>query len=243
MSNIVYVGTYFDTLGRKMPNDKKIGITTDDVSSRQRALSRTKSPIGFVMLRAWKIGGDARDIERALHSVFKDQQITGEWFKDVDETVIDGVKSVMDLLSRFGATVEEMDLDTQEVVDDEESATNSASAKLVRKTSDKSFRKHFPEKFIGESLKYGRGQQTGNPMSVVIDILGADEYRSNHLQEVFQTISEARLATNIYLTDAFGCGNMNSVNRSHWDQMTCVRTGKTVDQMCEEFSRNEGEVK
>ena len=96
MSNVLYIGMHHDSNGSVMPNYKKIGITTDDVNNRQRSLSRTKSPIGFVMLKAWKLESDARDVERHVHLFLDEYRLAGEWFSDDEDTVTSKVISTMD---------------------------------------------------------------------------------------------------------------------------------------------------
>ncbi len=168
MSNIVYVGTYFDTLGRELPNDKKIGITTDNVHNRQRALSRTKSPLGFVMLYAWKVDMEARLIEKTLHDLFKDQRITGEWFRDEGETVADGVFSLMNLLSTVGTRVEQMDLETREVAVEGEPSVEISTANLVRKRKSKS---SITDEFCFTHLNGATFVQNAYKRTIVVEVL------------------------------------------------------------------------
>jgi len=132
MSNIVYVGTYGDVLGRSISlNDKKIGITTDSVKNRKNSLSNTKSPIQFVMLRAWKINGDAYPVEQSLHKLYLSRRIPdgGEWFEDEDDSILTGVESLMKLLN-----ASEIDLlNSNSVESKEDHNLNEDKSSVVRK--------------------------------------------------------------------------------------------------------------
>ena len=162
-SNIIYVGAYFDIHGRDVLNDKKIGVTTDDVKSRKRDLTPTKSPMGYVMLNAWKVGPEADKIEKVLHNLLEDRKSHGEWFFDDDDTVVSKVQNFMETLGLFGASIEEMDLDEKEVIDGEERSLSPSESKTVRKRrarkkkiKDEYLYCHFSGRTLTQSL-YGRG--------------------------------------------------------------------------------------
>jgi hypothetical protein len=105
----VYIGTYYheehsghlcvvNDDGEYVELEKKIGKTSD-LTSRENALNRTKSPIGYVMLRAWKTGDKTDIVEQQLHAILAHNRVHGEWFSDNDEdnTLEDRVSRYMTL--------------------------------------------------------------------------------------------------------------------------------------------------
>ncbi len=97
--NIVYVMRYIDIEG--CVNDipyKKIGITRiENLDNRVQQISGTKSPIKVQCVFAWS-HDNAREIEKALHTLLKDLKSEGEWFKDKHNNLADRMKLIMKLL-------------------------------------------------------------------------------------------------------------------------------------------------
>ena len=145
MSNILYIGILVDVLGRTLGIvDKKIGITTDNVDKRAKQLGKTKSPIGYTMIKAWKFEGDSRKVETTLHSLFADQRTEGEWFSDEKDTIIDGVVSFMDLLGSYGISVEEIDLDnSSKSIDSTSDVIENNQSNKLRRNFNKPHRLHW----------------------------------------------------------------------------------------------------
>jgi hypothetical protein len=103
----IYIGTYYHTRQKgilSIVNDdgeyflleKKIGKTVD-INQRETSLNRTKSPIGYTMLRVWNTGENTDKIEKGLHAVFDDVRSEGEWFEDPQNTLIDRVSAYMEI--------------------------------------------------------------------------------------------------------------------------------------------------
>ncbi|WNO11646.1 GIY-YIG nuclease family protein [Teredinibacter sp. KSP-S5-2] len=98
---IVYIMRHIDSGGyiEEIPY-KKIGITgagNATLTSRLQQISNTKSPIKAQCIAAWS-HTNARDIENALHLLLDDIRIEGEWFLDKDDTLVERMQPVMDLL-------------------------------------------------------------------------------------------------------------------------------------------------
>lgn len=88
---------------------KKIGITGDGnstLSSRLQQISNTKSPIKAQCIAAWG-HDDARAVESALHALLADSQVEGEWFLDKDDTLVERMQPIMDLIGASIIHIEE----------------------------------------------------------------------------------------------------------------------------------------
>ena len=100
----IYIGEHYHrgglTLYAKNKNgdlvqlEKKIGKTID-LAGRESELSRTKSPIGYSMMAAWKTDSDTNKIETSLHSLLDHDRVHGEWFKDTNDDLIGRVADYM----------------------------------------------------------------------------------------------------------------------------------------------------
>ena len=65
MEGYIYLGQYYDVLGRELNlSDKKIGLSIDPVG-REYQLNRTKSPIGYSIIAVYKVD-DMNKVERML---------------------------------------------------------------------------------------------------------------------------------------------------------------------------------
>lgn len=86
MEGYIYLGRYYDVLGRDLTlSDKKIGLSKDPVS-RVYQLNRTKSPIGYEVISLFKVD-DMYRVEKLLHSILDSRRVHGEWFKDDEDTL------------------------------------------------------------------------------------------------------------------------------------------------------------
>lgn len=86
MEGYIYLGQYYDVLGRDLNlSDKKIGLSKDPVS-RIYQLNRTKSPIGYEVISLFKVD-DMYRVEKLLHSILDSRRVHGEWFKDDEDTL------------------------------------------------------------------------------------------------------------------------------------------------------------
>jgi len=86
MEGYIYLGQYYDVLGRELSlSDKKIGLSKDPVS-REYQLNRTKSPIGYTIISLFKVD-NMNKVEKMLHSILDGRRVSGEWFRDDDDTL------------------------------------------------------------------------------------------------------------------------------------------------------------
>lgn len=120
MEGYIYLGEYYDVLGRELSlSDKKIGKSIDPVS-REYQLNRTKSPIGYTIISAYKVD-DMDKVEKMLHAILDSRRLFGEWFKD-DEDTLNG--EFINFMNIYGGTP----IDVKEM---KETTTLSADTRLV----------------------------------------------------------------------------------------------------------------
>jgi len=86
MEGYIYLGELYDVLGRELSiGDKKIGLSAQPLN-REYQLNRTKSPIGYKIISAFKVDNMYR-VEKMLHSILDSRRVFGEWFKDDEDTL------------------------------------------------------------------------------------------------------------------------------------------------------------
>ncbi|HEU4592368.1 MAG TPA: GIY-YIG nuclease family protein [Steroidobacteraceae bacterium] len=98
MSHLLYVMSMQPILeADKLPLHKKVGITNNTVI--RAAQLATKMPFTLYVEAAWEVGdGRAAQVEAALHKVLNGSNIEGEWFEDPDESLVDGLRQIMQLM-------------------------------------------------------------------------------------------------------------------------------------------------
>jgi len=86
MEGYIYLGELYDVLGRELSiGDKKIGLSAQPLN-REYQLNRTKSPIGYKIISAFKVDNMYR-VERMLHAILDSRRVFGEWFRDDEDTL------------------------------------------------------------------------------------------------------------------------------------------------------------
>ena len=86
MEGYIYLGELYDVLGRELSiGDKKIGLSAQPLN-REYQLNRTKSPIGYKIISAFKVDNMYK-VERMLHAILDSRRVFGEWFKDDEDTL------------------------------------------------------------------------------------------------------------------------------------------------------------
>ena len=95
MSHILYVMSMQPILeSDSLPPHKKIGITNNTVVRATQL--QTKMPFTMYVEAAWEIpNGRAQELETALHKLLDALNIDGEWFRDPDDTLVDGVRRLL----------------------------------------------------------------------------------------------------------------------------------------------------
>jgi len=99
----VYIGQYFHIKNKDLPLDYKFGVT-DNLDNREYSLGRTKSPIKYMILRAWELPSNVKreKVEKIIALIFDENKYDGcEWY-DVDGDVFQGkIKNLFEILSEM----------------------------------------------------------------------------------------------------------------------------------------------
>lgn len=123
MEGYIYLGQYYDVLGRTLTlSDKKIGLSKDPVS-REYQLNRTKSPIGYSIIAVYKVDNMTK-VEKMLHSILDSRRVFGEWFKD-DEDTLTG--EFINFMSTYGGVV----YNVGEIKESRESLQSTPDTRLI----------------------------------------------------------------------------------------------------------------
>lgn len=97
----VYIGQYWHINGKDLPLDYKFGVT-DNLDAREYALGRTKSPIKYMILKAWELPSNVKreKVEKLIELVFDDSKYGGcEWY-DVDGDIFqEKIAKLFEILS------------------------------------------------------------------------------------------------------------------------------------------------
>jgi hypothetical protein len=137
--SLVYVMRHID-IGENIDIPyKKVGITGKGgatLDSRLRQISNTKSPIKAQYVAAWH-HSSAKEIESALHSILDECRIEGEWFLDKDDTLVERMRPIMNLLKATEIKIpESQDEYTKSVMRREKSSLEKAEHALMGKIAD-----------------------------------------------------------------------------------------------------------
>jgi hypothetical protein len=107
----IYLGQYYDVLGRELNiTDKKIGFSEIPLT-RQNSLNRTKSPIGYEIILLFEVD-DMRKVEKMLHAILDSRRVYGEWFRDDEDTLTGEFNNFMVAYGGTPITVEELKPET-----------------------------------------------------------------------------------------------------------------------------------
>jgi hypothetical protein len=97
----VYIGQYYHIKNKELPLDFKFGVT-DDLDQREYSLGRTKSPIKYMILKAWELPSNVKreKVEKMIALVFDEHKYDGcEWY-DVDGETFQGkIKELFEIIS------------------------------------------------------------------------------------------------------------------------------------------------
>jgi hypothetical protein len=124
----VYLGRYYHISNKELPLDFKFGVT-DNLDKREFQLGNTKSPIKYMILRAWKIPHNVKreQIESFIGLVFDKEKYDGcEWYDIQDDdhaiTFQNKIKDLFICFSKFTSddtfVFEEVDLKTSSKIAD-----------------------------------------------------------------------------------------------------------------------------
>ena len=107
MEGYIYLGEYYDVLGRELDaTDKKIGKTISLIQ-REYQLNRTKSPIGYKIISAYLVDNMDK-VEKLLHVILDSRRLVGEWFKDEEDTLTGEFINFMNIYGGTQVNMEEI---------------------------------------------------------------------------------------------------------------------------------------
>lgn len=116
MEGYIYLGEYYDVLGREVRlSDKKIGKSINPVS-REYQLNRTKSPIGYTIISSFKVD-DMNKVEKMLHAILDSRRVFGEWFTDDEDTLTGEFINFMNVYGGISYDVKEVKETSQIAID------------------------------------------------------------------------------------------------------------------------------
>lgn len=139
MHTIIYVMRHIDIGGHIEIPYKKVGITgagNATLTSRLQQISNTKSPIKAQCVAAWE-HGDAKAVESALHVLMEDSRVEGEWFLDKEDTLVERMQPIMELIGASGLAIEQSnDVYTQSIIKKEAETKQQSDHVLLGEISD-----------------------------------------------------------------------------------------------------------
>jgi len=130
MEGYIYLGEHYDVLGREITiTDKKIGLSVNPIS-RENQLNRTKSPIGYRIISAYKVD-NMNKVEKMLHAILDSRRVHGEWFKDEEDTL---TSEFINFMSAYGAEFYNITEEKESVVEPEDTRLIELSTKFGKET-------------------------------------------------------------------------------------------------------------
>ena len=231
---IIYVMRHIDIGGHIEIPYKKVGITgagNATLTARLQQISNTKSPIKAQCIAAWE-HTDARAIENALHLLLEDSRIEGEWFLDKDDTLIERMEPMMNLLGSKKIEIEgSSDSYTNNVLKKESESKSASNQALLGEISEllkdplrtsirKSGATFFSDKtnltyYVGyrksgnHNVHIGRSKDVYSELSAFLEENGYDVDPSSEGSARIMGINSQRLAEAINLIESeFNANNM-----------------------------------
>src|SRR5690606_34801338 len=96
----------------------------------------TKSPIKAQCVAAWS-HENAKAVEAALHLLMDDSRVEGEWFLDKDDTLVERMSPIMELIGAVVIPIQEsQDAYTQSVLKIEREAKQKSDHILLGEVAD-----------------------------------------------------------------------------------------------------------
>lgn len=116
----VYIGQYYHIKNKELPLDFKFGVT-NSLNQREYSLGSTKSPIKYMILKAWEIPSNVsrEKVEKLIATVFSEYKYDGcEWY-DIDGDLFKSKISTLfqiisDMVNDGAFSFTEIDLNTIE---------------------------------------------------------------------------------------------------------------------------------
>ena len=97
----VYIGQYYHIKNKELPLDYKFGVT-DNLDQREYSLGRTKSPIKYMILKAWEIPINVKreKVEKLISTIFSENKYDGcEWYDIDGETFQGKISSLFQIIT------------------------------------------------------------------------------------------------------------------------------------------------
>lgn len=229
---IIYVMRHIDIGGHIEIPYKKVGITghgNATLTSRLQQISNTKSPIQAQCIAAWQ-HNDAKAVENAMHLLLDDNRVEGEWFFDKEDTLVERMQPMMELLGATEIKIEGAEDAYTKNVLKKESESKSASNKtllgeiseLLKEPLRTSLRKGGPTFFsdktnltyyIGyrksgnHNVSIGRSKDIYEQLSVFLEGQGYDveQHARGHAMVLGQSVE--MLAELINITESKFCAS------------------------------------
>jgi len=117
----VYIGQYYHIKNKELPLDFKFGVT-DNLDQREYSLGRTKSPIKYMILKAWEIpiNVSRERVEKLIATIFSEYKYDGcEWY-DIDGDIFQNkISSLFQIITEMVQDVNfnfvEVNLNTDDI--------------------------------------------------------------------------------------------------------------------------------
>ncbi len=193
--SIIYVMRHIDIGGHIDIPYKKVGITgkgSATLDSRLQQISNTKSPIKAQCVAAWEYA-DAKKLEDALHLLLEDNRVEGEWFYDKEDSLVDRMHPIMELIGAEEIQIKESDdVYTKSIMQKENSAREQSDhvllgeiAGLLKQPFRSSSRKTGPTFFSDkkELTYYVNARKSGNHNLAIGRSKGVYKELSTFLEE------------------------------------------------------------
>ena len=229
---IIYVMRHIDIGGHIEIPYKKVGITGyghATLTSRLQQISNTKSPIQAQCIAAWQ-HNDAKAVENAMHLLLDDNRVEGEWFFDKEDTLVERMQPMMELLGATEIEIEGAeDAYTKNVLKKESESKSASNKALLGEISEllneplrTSIRKGGPTFFsdktnltyyIGyrksgnHNVSIGRSKDIYDQLSVILEGQGYDveQHARGHAMVLGQSVE--MLAELINITESKFCAS------------------------------------
>ena len=176
--NYLYIGQYYHIRNKSLPNDFKVGVT-NNLKIREYSLGTTKSPIKYIILRAWEIPPSLNrtQVEKLIELIFNDSKYDGcEWY-DYDEVEFqDKIQKLFEILNNMNISNEinfvEVDLNQKTNTEDILESSIRENKKSEWSNLKVLIEDHtFQNKFASETFS--------NSIQVLVDKFGVDEVIMN----------------------------------------------------------------
>ena len=115
----VYIGQYYHLKNKQLPLDFKFGVT-DNLDNREYSLGRTKSPIKYMILKAWELPSivSREKVEKLISIIFDKEKYDGcEWYDIDGNDFQDKISSLFQVLTEM---FNDQNIDFKEVILDKE---------------------------------------------------------------------------------------------------------------------------